>query len=711
MARKERRTERPEPPKKEKSQETPAGLRVGELYAGIFQGGSRRGGFVVLETPGLGDVFVPLGESGEALHGDQVRVEILRVRAGQTAEGRVERVLRHANKQIVGQLRRAGRFCVVTPKNSKINRQVELHRRHSLEEVPEKSWVIVEVTSWSDSPETPLVGKLVEVLGTEGDKRLPILLLIREGGIIPEFPAEVEAEAQEWRKRPVGEAEIKRRRDLRSERICTIDPATAKDFDDAVSLHGRPDGGWRIGVHIADVAHYVRPGSAIDAEAYDRATSIYPVDRVIPMLPEALSNELCSLRPGEDKLVMTAFFTVTKQGEVRDVELCEAIMHSIRRFAYEEVQGLMDDADGVENSPHPKPSIPDALREDLMEIREASKALLAARMRRGSLDLDLPETEVVFDADGIVENVRRKDRLESHRLIEDLMIAANEAVASELARQGFPLLYRVHDPPSSDKLVQLAPVLGRFGINFKRGSVPSQAELQTAILKAKQHPAGSIVQRLVLRSLPRAHYQPENIGHFGLASRCYTHFTSPIRRYPDLIAHRAVKALLAGGAVKEAYIQETAGRIGEWGRHTSAREERSQKIEWDAQKILTLEYMKRHMGDVFEGYISGVVSRGFFVELVEYPAEGFVPIRTIEGDYFDFDKDTMSFYGRRTSRTFTVGDAAMVQIQRIDVLSGEMDLQLIRKETRSGKGKSHSAPPRKGKTKKGYDWRKHARRK
>lgn len=657
--------------------------RVGELYTGVFQAGGRRGGFVVLETPGMEDVFVPADAAGSALHGDEVRVHVDRYRSGLSPEGTIERVLRHANKQIVGQISRVGRISVVRPKNPKINRLIEIHRQFPQEHAPDGAWVIAEIREFSKSPHEPLIGTLAEVLGLEGDRRIPILLLIREGGIRPEFPPEVEAEAEQILLRETSQEEIARRCDCRLDRVFTIDPATAKDFDDAIHLVSKNAAGWRIGVHIADVAHYVPPGSRTDAEAYDRATSIYPVDRVIPMLPEALSNGLCSLRPNEEKLVMSALFTVDLAGAVSEVELGESIIRSVQRFTYEEVQRLFHDADGIEGSPFPKPEVAPELLDDLMEIREASAALLGARMKRGSLDLDLPETQVMFDAEGIVANVHRKERIESHRLIEDLMIAANEAVARELTRARMPLLYRVHAPPDEGKIAALAPAFARFGIKLPRSGVPSQAEISGALAQARAHPAGPIIQRWVLRAMMRAKYQPENVGHYGLASPCYCHFTSPIRRYPDLIVHRAVKALLRS---RDAQADElAASMMHEWGRHTSSREERAQRIEWDAVKILTLEYMRRHMGDIFEGFIAGVTRRGFFVELIEYPAEGFVPIRSLDDDFYDLDSEGAAFYGRRTGKAFAVGDRVTVQIERIDVLAGEMDFNLVRKEAKTGK--------------------------
>lgn len=683
----------------EASHEVPDGRREGDLVSGIFQATPRRGGFVVPDKAGLPDIRIAPSSTGTALHGDHVQVSPSRARLGQQPNGRITRVLRHANHQIVGRLVRTGRGCIVQPKNRRIDRIIEIHRQFDPKEVPEGAWVIVEIRQWSSGPEEPLVGRLAEVLGTEEQAGLPILLLIREGGITPDFPPEVVAETEPFRDHAIQHHDLRGRLDFRKAQVITIDPATAKDFDDAVSLIEIREDGWRIGVHIADVAHYVKPGSRIDAEAFERATSIYPVDRVIPMLPEVLSNQVCSLRPGEDRLTMSAIFTVSATGAVSDVELCSSVIRSARRFAYEEVQGIFDEADealGLHPSqprtPHPRPVIPEELWADLTEIRKAGRALAAARLRRGSLDLDLPETEILFDSSGRVSDVRRAQRFESHRLIEELMIAANESVARELERHHLPTLFRVHDEPNEDKLRTIAPALARLGIPVPIKGGISRAQLQQALHAAHKHPAGAVVQRWVLRAMMRAKYQPENIGHFGLASKHYLHFTSPIRRYPDLVVHRVVKALLAGVGPEDPELIQLQDNLPAWGRHTSQREERAQKIEWKAQEILSLDFMRRYMGDVFEGFVSGVSPMGFFVELRDYPVEGLVRISQFDDDFYDLDDDYHIWRGRSSGRTFALGDPMTVLIERIDVLAGQMDLIMLRKQGQPKSAKKKTAP-------------------
>ena len=656
------------------------------------------------DVAGIPDLRIAPVNSAMALHGDHVQATVYRARPGTQPRARITRILKHANRFILGQVHHSGRYAYVYPRNKKIQRIVEIRRRLDPEEVPDGAWVMAEVREWTASPDEPLVGQISEVIGTEAERGMPILLLLRGGGVEVTFPADVEREAASLGKAAGVEVMDAARSDFRGERVFTIDPATAKDFDDAINLFGRADGGWRIGVHIADVAHYVRPGGRIDAEAYERGTSIYPVDRVIPMLPETLSNGLCSLRPGEDKCTMSAVFTVGSGGEVRDVELCESVIQSVRRFAYEEVQGLLDEqdvADGTRpaDAPvrFPRPVVAEALRQDILEIRRASRAIRKRRFQRGALDLDLPETEILFDADGTVRDLRRKERFEAHMLIEDLMIAANEAVPRELERRGYPLLYRVHDEPSEDKVRTIEPVLARFNIPIPKEGSMTREQLRKALEAARRHPAGVIIQRWVLRAMMRAKYQPENIGHFGLASDCYAHFTSPIRRYPDLVVHRVVKAMLAGEQPGGEKVAEMKANLPSWGRHTSMREERAQKIEWDAQEILGLQFMRRYIGDVFDGFISGVNAMGFWVELKDYPVEGLVRVRDLDDDFYDLDEDYHVWRGRSSRRAYGLGEPVPVMIDRIDVLAGPMDLILLKQNKGKGKSQGRTGAIRSGK--------------
>lgn len=701
MPRKPRRFEQPDDSAADGAQAAADFAAAPREIHGVYQSIARGGGFVVPDTAGIDDIRIPAAAEGEALHGDRVIARVTRMRGDGRLRGSIEKIVEHANKRIVGRILHGNKSSSVIPRNRKLRRDVLILQKLDRAKVPDNAWVEVEVTRWSPNPETALVAQLIDVIGEDGTPRLPITLLVRTGGVAIDFPPEVEAEAHALQRDAARDYEqaLAGRADFRQALVCTIDPATAKDFDDAVSLVEITPKGRRIAVHIADVAHYVTPGTQLDADAYGRATSVYPVDRVIPMLPEALSNDLCSLKPNVDRLTMTAIFTVDDKGQVSDVELANSVIHSVRRFAYEEVQAIFEDADraaGIEVAqpevPRTAPEIDPALYRELFEVRAAARALNRQRMGRGALDLDLPEMEIVFDDEGRVIDLRRKERFEAHRMIEELMIAANEAVARELERRGFPALYRVHAPPDELRLAAIAPVLARLGIALPGRGGMTRAELQAALEKARRHPAGLVVQRWVLRAMMRAKYQPENEGHFGLASESYLHFTSPIRRYPDLIVHRSVKLLLAGYAADSEPVAALRAGLTQDGKHTSAREERAQKIEWDAEAILALQFMRRFLGDVFDGHIAGVSPMGFYVELVDYPVEGLVRVAQLDDDYYELDEEMALWRGRRNGRVFGVGDPVKVLIERIDTMEGQMDLLLVRKDREPGmpKGRAKS---------------------
>jgi ribonuclease R len=380
---------------------------------------------------------------------------------------------------------------------------------------------------------------------------------------------------------------------------------------------------------------------------------------------------------------MSAIFDIDARGRIGGFEFANSVIHSVRRFAYEEVQALFDATDGT---PHAgigaAPEIPEALRADIAELRRAARALRAGRFARGALDLDLPETQIVFDEAHRPIDLRRAPHFEAHELIEEFMLAANEAVARELTAHEYPLLYRVHDEPDAAKVAAVAPVLARMGVALRHQDRLDRDELRRALELAREHPAGAIAQRLVLRSLMRAKYQPANIGHFGLARECYCHFTSPIRRYPDLVVHRVLKAWLAGRGPGSIEMNELAERLDGWGRHCSTREERAQHIEWDATAILAMQFMKRHLGSIFDAHISGVAPMGVFVELVDYPVEALVRIGNFDDDYYELDDRRMLWQGRGSGRVLAVGDPLTVMIERIDVLAGQMDCIALRRKGR-----------------------------
>ena len=628
---------------------------------------ARGAGYAIGAAPDGSDLYVHQRNTADALDGDHVEVQLFSGSKG--AEGRVVAVVERAHEYIVGQFRRTGRGGLVTPRNVRLNRWVELRDAPPRNELPDDAWVRVRVRRWSDHPETPLLAELEEIIGCSGERGLPVLLLLRDMGVEIDFPSEVGQEASAFED-AVTDASREGRLDLTGETIFTIDPATAKDFDDAISIERLGDGGWRLGVHIADVAHFVKPGTALDDEAHRRATSIYPIDRVVPMLPERLSNELCSLRPREDRLAMSCIMEVTAGGDVRAHQIANSVIHSRHRLNYGEVQDFFENPDKRADFPFSD------ITAELLEAQELARRLFKRRMDRGALDLDLPETEVVCNEAGDVVDIKRHDRFESHRLVEEFMLLANETVADHLRKAKLPCLYRIHDIPDPKSIQNVAAALRVFGVQVPKKLDPTPKAYQPILDALHGRDGAHIAQRLLLRTLMRAEYSPTNRGHFGLASKCYCHFTSPIRRYPDLVVHRVLKAEIAGETGEEDWAEGFGEDLPETARNCNDQGEEAESIEREATQIKSMEFMEDHVGDIFEGWVSGVMKRGFFVELIDMPVEGFVPVSTISDDHYDADEDRVRMIGRHTGRSFYLGSRVQVQIVRVSAIEGEMDLVL-----------------------------------
>ena len=638
---------------------------------------TRRGFGYAIPEPGQfpEDVLIERSNLMGAMDGDRIEVKLLGGQRGRNT-GAVVNVLERAHEKVVGKFLHDPRGGLVLPKNPRIKRAIQISRRHTQEEIPEGSWVVAIITHFPTDSNEPLAGEVTEVLGQEDAPGMDVLLILRDFGVVPEFPDEVLQAAAKLPARPQPQ-DFEGRTDFRSALTFTIDPLTAKDFDDALSVEAIGDGLIRLGVHIADVSHYVTEGSVLDFEARGRATSIYPVDRVVPMLPENLSAQLCSLRPNEDRLTMSAIMDVDANGTVRRAELSNSIIHSKYRLTYEEVQAVLDRSDPAIVKRY------ESLRPSLELLAELRKTLTAMRVRRGALDLDMPETQVVFDEKGEVEDVLRKPRLSSHQIVEECMLLANETVATWLTKQKSPLIYRVHGEPNPERVMALAPVLAIFGIRLRARQSISSQQLQQALNKASNHPAEFVLKRLILRSLMRAEYRAENEGHFGLGSECYCHFTSPIRRYPDLVVHRVLKETLAapGNRIAQNRRDALLEILPQWSRHSSERERRAQEIEWDATDVKGMKFMERHVGDEFTGVIAGVMRHGFFVELEKFPVEGFVAVRNLDDDFYAINDLGTALKGRRKGKIYGLGDRVVVQVEKVDTLAGQMDLGLRKKLT------------------------------
>ncbi|MCC6546311.1 ribonuclease R [Candidatus Sumerlaeota bacterium] len=621
------------------------------------------------KPPFSGDLFIAQKDLGEGLDGDLVRAEVMR-RADEGPTGRIVDVLEHAHKKMVGWYQAMGRNGDVMPRNKRMDRRVRVPLPAKELGVGDFDWVEVEIDKFTPAPE-PLQGHIVARIGSDEDKGIDVLLLLRDRGIVEEFPSSVENEVKMLGFR--GEVDLKGRQDYRNLVTITIDPKTAKDYDDALSINKRPGGGWELFVHIADVTHFLRQGTALDNEALERATSVYPVDRVVPMLPHKLSNDLCSLVPHEDRLTMTAVMEIGTDGQLLSKRVHTSVINSNHRLTYEQVQSSFDETDGKQ------PTEPTAFFQDVMpamkELRACARALRRARFERGALDLDIPQLQVVFAEDGSVADLRFYPRYEAHQLVEECMLIANEAVAQYLTEKDVPLLYRIHEVADEDRLEKIIPALKVFGIGLGRGGKKIRPrDLQQALAKAQEHPAGHIVRRLILRALKRAEYNPENAGHFGLASDCYCHFTSPIRRYPDVVVHRQVRALEEG--ITLPYPRED-NNLEELGEHTSQRERRAQEAEWESTTIKALEFMKRHEGDEFDAYVSGLQTWGVYVELEQYPVEGMMKKASLTADYYELDETGVKYVGKNTGHTIKLADKIRIRIDKIEPLEQRMDVTLL----------------------------------
>jgi ribonuclease R len=592
------------------------------------------------------------------MNGDRVRARVATAPGDLRRTGEITEVLVHARQTVVGAFRRMGNLPVLVPEDE--SAFVHLTDLQSL--VPHVGDVITaRVTTWPTAKETAK-GILMEVLGPRNGPGVDLQALVRKYELPDAFPPDVTREAEAFGS-DVPESLWHGRETLFDRRIFTIDGADAKDFDDAVSLEALPHG-WRLGVHIADVAQYVRDGSALDLEARRRGTSVYLSGTVLPMLPFPLSDNLCSLRPDVVRLTLSCVMDIDGQGRVADARIFESAIRSARRFTYDEVDELLKGGMPA--------NVTSAIAADVREMGVLAKLLRAKRFGRGSLDFDFPEPEVVTGLDGKPLDIRRRERLESHRLVEDFMLAANEAVATHM--KNHPFLYRIHETPDPAKLEKLHKSLEVLGLKIPRHFDAARPSALQAVIKSSEGaPAQAMVHLMVLRSLKQAVYSPVNKGHFGLASACYTHFTSPIRRYPDLIVHRIVKDRL------HSHFRETHWKksLTALAAHTSKRERVAVDAEREYLDIQKVRLMESRVGEVFTGVISSVTNFGIFVQLNEFFVEGLVHVTTLGNDFFVFDEARMTLRGRRTGQTFSMGQKVNVRLAAANILKQQLDFQLL----------------------------------
>jgi ribonuclease R len=614
------------------------------LVAGRVEGHPDGHGFLIADES-RAPIFLPPSEMRQLMHGDRAAVRIAGRDLRGRAIGEVVQVLERANRRIVGRLHSERGVLFLVPEDRRIAHDILVPPVDAARAKPGHVVTVDLVTP--PGPHAQPIGRVAEVLGHHADPGMEIEIAVRKFDLPHEFSRKALAQA---RSLPDEANDLDNRKDLRQLGFVTIDGDTAKDFDDAVFAR-REGKGWRLWVAIADVSHYVRPGDGLDRDARERGTSVYFPRRVIPMLPEKLSNGLCSLNPHVDRLAMVCEMVITPQGEVARYEFYAGAIRSQARLTYTEVWEKLPLGRAPEN---------------LRVLYELFHALFAERTRRGAIDFDTLETRMVFDARGKIERIVPEPRNDAHRIIEECMLAANVCAGSFLAERKQPVLYRVHDVPAADKVAALREFLGELGLQLPGGEVPRPKDYARLLESIRKRPDFRLLQTILLRSLKQAVYSPSNVGHFGLAFDAYVHFTSPIRRYPDLLVHRAIKAALA----ERKYVEQDWEDLG---RHCSETERRADEASRDVENWLKCYYMRDHVGGTFSGSITGVVPFGLFVTLDDYFVDGLVHISELGRDYFQFDGARHMLFGERTGRRFRLADRMTVKLVRVDLETRKID--------------------------------------
>ena len=641
-------------------------------------------GFVVPEArrEGQADIYVAAANIREALHGDRVVARVERHTAKGT-EGRIIRVLERANQRIVGRYEDDGRFGGhVVPFDRRVLHELFIPAGEEGGAVAGQM-VAAEMTRPPTATRNP-VGRVTEVLGNLTDPGVDLKVIVAKYGLPDAFPPEVEEEAQRVA-RPVGADEVGGRLDFRGWLTVTIDPETARDHDDAVGIERRGDGGYRLAVHIADVAHYVREGGVLDQEAYLRGTSVYFPDRVVPMLPHALSSDVCSLVEGRDRLTQSVVIDLDPAGRVEKTAFHDGVIRSAARLSYPQAQAIVGgDAEARQRFA--------PLVSSLLAMDEVAKLMRRRRYERGSLDFDLPEPKLVLDAAGEMTGIVRHERLDSMRLVEEFMLAANEAVAEALHRAGAGALFRVHEQPDPGRVEEFVDLVASLGYRMPGNLDDVRPEhFQLILRQIEGKPEEKLVSYLLLRTMKLARYHEENLGHFGLATDMYAHFTSPIRRYPDLVVHRALRALRQGkDAQREAWLRE---KLPEMGLHLSERERRASEAERELIEWKKVRFMAGRLGEKFQGYATGVQAFGLFVELDEVYVQGLVHVSTMTDDYYRFDEKAHLLKGENTKKAYRLGDRVEVQVARVDLERRQIDFALVDVLARARGGAGRGRPP------------------
>ncbi|MCD6376992.1 MAG: ribonuclease R [Caldisericaceae bacterium] len=628
--------------------------QVSQRYVGELRTTRAGFGFVNVEDEDF-EVFVAQPNLNRAFDRDIVEVQLYAASRGKRLEGFVRRVVKRFREFIVGTYHKNPYYSYVAPDDPKIYRDIIIPPEQALN-AEDGQKVIVKFEGWERNEHNP-VGSIIEILGDQDTPGVDIVSIAYSYNLPIRFSAQVQKDAQ---KAPAGirPEDLKGRLDLRNEICFTIDPDDAKDFDDAISLKMLKNGNFELGVHIADVSHYVKPDTALDKEAFRRGTSVYMVDRVVPMLPERLSNELCSLRPNEDRLTFSCIMEIDRQGEVVNYKITPSVINSKRRYSYEEVQEILD---GKAN---------DSFAKILKQMDALREILMNKRFTEGGIDFDTPEVKFILDEKGTPVKIVPKTRLNSHRLVEEFMLIANKTVAQHIKKISpnkqapLPFIYRVHEKPDEEKMNRFFNFLSAMEVPFKPVKRVTSRYMQNLLSSIKGTKEEVIIEEVALRSMMKAVYSEQNIGHFGLGFKDYTHFTSPIRRYPDLVVHRLLRQYSADGQkLKSKGLKKALHKIAT---QSTKMERLAMEAERESIKLKQLEYIEKYIGEEFEGLVSGVQAFGVFVELKNIFVEGIIPIETLTDDFYIYDEPTFSLIGRDTSTTIRLGDEVRIRVEEVD---------------------------------------------
>lgn len=648
-------------------------------FSGIVDTTKSGDAYIVVE--GLDtDIFVAQKDLLQAFHGDIVEVYVSDLKpAGRKSKGKITKILERKKTKFVGRLEISGNYGFVVLQGSKVQTDFFIDEKY-FNNAKHGELVLVEFMRWDpfkDSPE----GKIIQIFGKPGEHQTEMHAILAQYNLPNKFPQEVEDFANNI-DTSITAKDISSRRDMRKDLTFTIDPATAKDFDDALSFKALENGNYEVGIHIADVSHYLQPDTLLDEEAYNRATSIYLVDRVVPMLPEILSNDACSLRPNEDKLTFSAVFELGMNGQVTQQWFGRTITHSDQRFAYEEAQYIIDTQDNTidESVSLTKKTyqVSHDIRDAILKLNQLAQQMRHKRFQKGAISFDKIEVNFQLSEDNEPEGVYFKTSKDANKLIEEFMLLANKKVSEFIGKQSKnkatkkTFIYRCHDKPNEEKLMALDKIIGQFGyqLNHKSQKTLSQSlnKLLSDIVGKNEQ---NLIDTLTIRTMSKAYYSTENIGHYGLAFPYYSHFTSPIRRYPDVMVHRLLQHYL------DAKPSVSADDYEEKCKHCSNMESLSTNAERDSIKFMQVKFMQKHEGETFTGVISGVTDFGIFVELIDNKCEGMIRIKDIPGDYYIFDQETYEVVGKRTGQAYRLGDEVDVRVKKADLIKRNLDFEMV----------------------------------